>query len=72
MEYIWIVLLAIVYVVIWNNTMHEDRWRGVYWTPFEVEKWKKVGFYEIWVWLHEIALIVLFIFSVIKFIQKWR
>lgn len=70
MEYVWIVMLAIVYIIIWCNTIDEIKWDNVYCNPFEVKHWNWISFYEIWVWLHELALIVLFVFSLIKFNTK--
>lgn len=71
MEYVWIVILAIAYIITWVIFLERGQRYTFYLTPFEVGDWKKVEFFEVWVWLHELALIALFIFSVIKFIQKW-
>ncbi len=71
MEYVWIGILAIAYFVVWFKTLEHFSWNSPYWTPFEVGDWKNVSFYDVWLWLNEVAVIVLFIFSLIKFIQKW-
>lgn len=69
MKYTLIILLGLAYILIWLDTM--DWLRELYLTPFHVKNWKLVNFSDIWLWINELAIIIVAIIITIKFIQKW-
>ena len=70
MQYVWIVMLVIAYIITSSIAIAMQINCGVIWIPDLDDILYDHDWWDVWLWLHELALIGLFIFSLVKFIAE--